>query len=297
MAGMPSDTSYLNLAPTDWPRLPLGVGVGLKREYLSGLRANPKSINFLEVHAENFMDNGPRLELLKDLSKIWPISIHGVALSLGGEDPLNPSHLKRLKFLIDKIQPACFSEHLAWSSHNGIYFNDLLPIPYNKQSLHHLTDRIDHVQQFLGKRMLIENPASYVRFQSDRLFEADFIAELIHRTSCGLLLDVNNLYVSTQNHGWQTTDWLSRIPLEDVGEIHLAGYERSDDDNGNPVLLDTHGMEVDEAVWSLYCDLLSKIGPRPTLIERDNNVPPFHVLLQEVSHAQFLMTSVRNKSL
>ncbi len=295
MIGMPLNTGHLSPAPADWSRLPIGVGIGLKREYLSELRTNSDSINFLEIHAENFMDNGPGLELLKDISKIWPISIHGVVLSLGGEDPLNQDHLEGLKFLIDTIQPASFSEHLAWSSHQGVYFNDLLPIPYNKRSLYHLADRINRVQQVLGRRMLIENPASYVRFESDTLPEADFIAELVHLTSCGLLLDVNNLYVSAQNHGWQTTDWLSRIPLEAVGEIHLAGHEPAEDDNGNPFFLDTHGMEVVEAVWALYNELLSMIGPRPTLIERDNNVPPLDSLLQEVAHAQRLITSVQER--
>jgi len=297
MTGMPLDTSFLNPSPTNWSRLPIGVGIGLKREYLSALRANSGSINFLEIHAENFMDGGPRLELLKDISKIWPISIHGVALSLGGKDPLNQDHLEGLKFLIDTIEPACFSEHLAWSSHKGVYFNDLLPIPYNKRSLYHLADRIDRVQQFLGRPMLIENPASYVRFMSDTLFEADFMAELVHLTSCGLLLDVNNLYVSAQNHGWQTKDWLSRIPLEAIGEIHLAGHEPTEDDNGNPFFLDTHGMEIGDPVWSLYDDLLSKIGPCPTLIERDNNVPPLETLLQEVAQARHLITSVKERSL
>ncbi|MBE7635676.1 DUF692 family protein [Sneathiella sp. P13V-1] len=295
MYGKPIDIGDLTLNPTIRSGLPFGVGVGLKREHLPGLRDNPNQIQFVEVHAENFMDGGPQLELLKDISKIWPVSIHGVALSLGGEDPLDKDHLRRLKHLIDTIQPGSFSEHIAWSSHNGVYYNDLFPIPYNRRRLYHLADRIDRVQQILGTRMLVENPSSYVRFQSDTMFEADFIAELVDETSCGLLLDVNNLYVSAQNHGWDTKDWLSRIPVEAVGEIHLAGHEASEDDNGNSYLVDTHGSEVVEPVWTLYCELLSKIGPCPTLIERDNNVPPLGDLLNEVSAAQLLIDAAKER--
>ncbi len=296
MFGKPIDIGDLTPNPSIRSGLPFGVGVGLKRDHLPELRANPDQIKFVEVHAENFMDNGPQLELLKDISDIWPVSIHGVALSLGGEDPLDQKHLDQLKHLIDTIEPASFSEHIAWSCHNGIYYNDLFPIPYNRRRLYHLADRIDRVQQFLGTRILVENPSSYVRFQSDTMHEADFIAELVDLTSCGLLLDVNNLYVSAQNHGWDAKDWLSRIPIETVGEIHLAGHEQTEDDNGNQYLLDTHGAEVDEPVWSLYCDVLAKAGPCPTLIERDNNIPPLETLLGEVASAQLLIDAAKERS-
>lgn len=273
------------------PELPFGVGVGLKRLHLAQLLANPDNVDFVEVHAENFMMGGVNHEMLVDVSQKWPVSIHGVALSLGGNEPLDKDHLARLKYLVDTIRPAAFSEHIAWSRHGGAYFNDLLPVPYNKPSLVRLCERVDEVQQYLGRRMLLENPATYVRFRSDAIFEADFIAELVHRTGCGILLDVNNLYVSTENHGWDAKDWLSRIQLDAVGEIHLAGHEASDDDDGGRVLVDTHGAEIVEGVWNLYSDVLAKAGPRPTLIERDNDIPPLDVLLQEVNFARFLTQS------
>ncbi|WCL54353.1 MNIO family bufferin maturase [Gimibacter soli] len=277
----PSPANRRELAP--------GVGVGLKRPHLKQLLANPTSIDFVEVHAENFMLGGPNLEMLQDVARVWPVSVHGVALSLGGDDPLDRDHLARLRHLIDTVKPASFSEHIAWSRDDGIYLNDLLPIPYNRLTIDRMGESINEAQQYLGRRILLENPASYVRFRSDTLFEADFIAELVHRTGCGLLLDLNNLYVSARNHGWDMRDWLSRIQLGAVGEIHLAGHEQSLDEDGSPVLIDTHGDAVADAVWALYEDFLALAGPRPTLIERDNNIPPLAELLVEVDHARLLM--------
>lgn len=291
MPGKPVYTEHSPLPPVR-AALPNGVGVGLKLEHLAQLQTNPKSLDFIEVHAENFMMAGARREMLHEISKIWPVSVHGVALSLGGDDPLDEEHLQRLKSLLELIQPASFSEHIAWSRHKGIYFNDLLPVVYNRPQLNRLVERVDHVQQYLGRQMLLENPSTYVRFQSDTIFEADFIAELVHRTGCGILLDVNNLHVSASNHGWDPKDWLSRIQLSAVGEIHLAGHEATDDDDGNSVLVDTHGADISEPVWFLYSDVLSMAGPRPTLIERDTNVPPLDALLREVELAKLLSLSV-----
>ncbi|WP_199899191.1 MNIO family bufferin maturase [Sneathiella glossodoripedis] len=296
MCGRPLQLGTMTSARTVQSSLPHGIGVGLKREYLAELHSHPDQISFLEIHAENFMESGPQLEMLKEISKVWPISVHGVALSLGGNDPLNSDHLNKLKYLLDSIHAASFSEHIAWSNHDGIYFNDLLPIPYNDCSLHNLANRIDQVQQFLGRSILIENPASYIRFRSDTRYEADFIAELVNLTSCGLLLDVNNLYVSAKNHGWNTNEWLSQIPCNAIGEIHLAGHEMAKDNNGYSYLLDTHGVEVTRDVWLLYCDLLLKTGPCPTLIERDNNIPPLDTVLKEVTFAQILLDAAKDIS-
>ncbi|WP_417451586.1 DUF692 domain-containing protein [Kordiimonas sp.] len=284
-----------SLPPNSRLELTPGVGVGLKHQYLSGLMANPTRVDFVEIHAENFMTPGAARELLLEASKQWPLSIHGVALSLGGNDPLDGAHLSRLKDLVDIAKPAIFSEHIAWCRHDGTYFNDLLPVPYNRQTLNRLCDRVYEVQQYLGRQILLENPSSYVRFQSDTMHEADFVAELVHRTGCGILLDLNNLYVSAQNHGWDTGDWLSRIQLDAVGEVHLAGHELSDDDIGHQVLIDTHGEEISGAVWFLYSEFLSAAGPRPTLIERDNNVPAIEDMLEEVALARFLMQSDMGK--
>jgi len=278
-----------SLSPPARLELTASVGVGLKPQYVSALMADPTKVDFAEVHAENYMIPGPRSDLLVDMSRNWPVSIHGVALSLGGEDPLDRIHLSRLKRLVDTVNPALFSEHVAWSRHGDTYFNDLLPVPYNRQSLTRLCDRVHEVQQYLGRQILLENPSSYVRFQSDTMHEADFLAELVHRTGCGVLLDINNLFVSAQNHGWTADDWLSRIQLDAVGEIHLAGHEETSDDSGNRVLIDTHGEEVSEPVWFLYSEFLALAGPRPTLIERDNNIPPLKDILQEVELAKFLM--------
>lgn len=286
IAGLPSPSPTCLLS-----ELANGVGVSLKRQHYTALMANPTQVDFVEIHAENYMTRGQNIEILMDASKQWPISIHGVALSLGGNDPLDRTHLSHLKHLIDTVKPASFSEHIAWSRHGGKYYNDLLPIPYNKQSLERIRDRVDEVQQYLGRQILLENPSSYIRFRSDAIYEADFIAELVHRVNCGILLDINNLYISARNHGWDTKDWLSRIQLNHVGEIHLAGHEQSKDDDGNCLLIDTHGEDISKSVWDLYCEFLSVAGPRPTLIERDNNIPSLEELLKEVELASFLMES------
>jgi uncharacterized protein (UPF0276 family) len=283
----------MTINPTQCPPacngLPHGVGVGLKRQYVTPLLADPTAVDFVEIHAENYLSGGRQVEVLQEIARRWPLSVHGIALSLGGEDPLDKQHLMRLTVLLETVKPASFSEHIAWSRHEGVYFGDLLPIPYNEASLAHLAARVDYTQQFLGHRMLLENPSSYVRFEADTMHEADFIAELVKRTGCGLLLDINNLHVSARNHGWDATDWLTRIPLDAVGEIHLAGHEATQDADGTPLLIDSHGDEIADPVWSLYSDFLMLAGPRATLIERDNNVPPLGQLLQEVNLAQLLL--------
>lgn len=263
--------------------LPRGVGIGLKREHCLALLADPSPVAFVEIHAENFMsEGGPNLALLDRIAQTWPLSIHGVALSLGGEASLDREHLSRLRRLLMRAEPAMFSEHLAWSSHDGVYFNDLLPVAYDTPTLQRVIDHVDLAQSYLGRRILLENPATYIELAKSTWHEAEFLREIVRKTGCGLLLDLNNLYVSSQNHGWAKDDWLRRIPLEQVEEIHLAGHERIEDEAGATILIDSHGDPVSEAVFDLLAQVTSLIGPRPILIERDNNVPPLEDLLQEV---------------
>jgi uncharacterized protein len=263
--------------------LPHGVGIGLKREHCQALLTDPSPVDFVEIHAENFMSaGGPNLALLDRIAATWPLSIHGVALSLGGEAPLDQDHLLRLRRLLDRAQPTVFSEHLAWSSHDGVYFNDLLPVAYDTATLQRVIDHIDLTQSFLDRPILLENPSTYVEMAKSTWHEAEFLGEIARKTGCGLLLDLNNLYVSSQNHGWAISDWLDCFPLEQVGEIHLAGHERVEDEAGHPLLIDSHGDPVSEAVFDLFAQVTSLAGPRPVLVERDNNVPSLEDFLQEV---------------
>ncbi|MGV3510711.1 MAG: DUF692 domain-containing protein [Novosphingobium sp.] len=273
--------------------LPPGVGVGLKREHCQALLADPSPVDFVEVHAENFMsEGGPNLALLDRIAETWPLSIHGVALSLGGEAPLDREHLLRLRRMVDRAQPATFSEHLAWSSHDGVYFNDLLPVAYDTATLIRVIDHIDQLQGYLGRTILLENPSTYVELDTSTWHEAEFLSEIARKTGCGLLLDLNNLYISSHNHGWSIDDWFDRVPLDRIGEIHLAGHERVEDDAGDALLIDSHGDPVSAAVLDLLAQVTTLAGPLPVLIERDNNVPPLADLLQEVGSVRTLQAAL-----
>ena len=209
-----------------------------------------------------------------------------MGLSIGGAQPIDRAHLARLKTLIDRYQPALFSEHLAWSTHDGVFLNDLLPLPYNRATLQRVCRHIDQVQETLGVRMLLENPSTYVQIESSSMIEAEFLREVSTRTGCGLLLDVNNVYVSATNHGFDPMSYIAQFPAEQVGEIHLAGHTVDEDSAGRPLLIDSHSAQVAEIVWSLFRQALARTGPVPTLIEWDNDVPPFPVLSGEVARAQ-----------
>jgi uncharacterized protein (UPF0276 family) len=222
----------------------------------------------------------------------YPLSIHGVGLSIGSEEPLDASHLNSVAQLVDRYQPAVFSEHLAWSSHGGVFLNDLLPLPYNLLTLSRVCDHIDQVQNCLGRDMLLENPSTYVEFVSSTWSEGDFLREVIRRTGCGLLLDVNNVYVSSINHGRDPTRSLCEMPCHATQEIHLAGFAEDLDGAGDRLLIDAHGSSVTDAVWALYDTALSLTGPQPTLIERDNDLPDFATLLQEAQLAEQHMGSL-----
>ncbi len=266
------------------------VGVGFKPQHAADALGTEHGVGFFEVHAENYMgDGGPPHRLLSELRECFPLSLHGVALSIGGAGPLDKEHLVRLKRLIDRYQPALFSEHLAWSTHDGVYLNDLLPVPYNEETLSGVANHIDEVQETLQRRMLLENPSTYVAFENSTMREVDFLSEIVRRTGCGLLLDVNNVYVSAVNHATEPMAYLDQFPMEHVGEIHLGGNAEDHDDLDAPLLIDAHGTPVAETVWHLYARTIARIGPVPTLIEWDNDVPSFAVLAAEAARAGDIM--------
>jgi uncharacterized protein len=267
--------------------IPAGGGTGLKHEHAGDIFGGGFAVDFFEIHAENFMGaGGPPHQLLRRIRADYPLSIHGVGLSIGGAGPPDRDHLARLKTLIDRYQPGLFSEHLAWSTHGDVFLNDLLPVPYNKRTLDRVCAHIDQVQATLGTRMLLENPSAYVALEASTMGEVEFLRTVAERTGCGLLLDVNNVYVSAVNHGFDPKRYIDSFPVEHVGEIHLAGYAEDHDGAGGRLLIDAHGCAVADIVWALYRRALARTGPIPTLVEWDNDVPPFPVVAAEVARVQ-----------
>ena len=270
--------------------LPLRAGVGYKSQHRADILANPEQIGWIEIHAENYMGDGGRpIAELKELSEIYPVSCHGVGLSIGAEKGLDPTHLERLKKLIGWLKPAQFSEHLAWSTHGAEFLNDLLPLPYTGAVQTRVADHINQVQDTLGVHMLLENPSTYLQFEESDMSETDFIAGVVEKTGCGLLLDVNNVFISAQNQGYSATEYIDAYPVEHVGEIHLGGHEEDEDDEGRPLLIDSHSRAVADPVWQLYSYLIDKIGPRPTLIEWDNDIPEWSKLGADAKAAEAIM--------
>lgn len=271
--------------------LPARAGIGLKPQHFRDLLDTRPALGFLEIHAENYMvEGGPFHHYLGLIRERYALSVHGVGLSIGAEGPLDLAHLDRLATLLERYQPESFSEHLAWSTHGGRFFNDLLPLAYDENSLECVCRHIQQVQERLRRRLLLENPATYVEFASSGIDEAQFIAEVVARTGCGLLLDLNNLHVSCTNHHRDPRAYLAALPLHAVGEIHLAGFAEDRDAAGAPLLIDDHGAPVDEAVWTLYRETLARLGPLPTLIERDNAIPPLAELVDEAQRAAHLLS-------
>ena len=273
--------------------LPNLAGIGYKPQHFQHLTQAPGAVRWLEIHAENYMGDGGRpLAQLRALADRFPISVHGVGLSIGGEGPLDPDHLALLKHLCDWLQPASFSEHLAWSTHGDAYLNDLLPLPYTEATLARVCDHIDHVQTSLARPMLLENPSTYLAFSDSSMDEVTFLSEIAKRTGCGLLLDVNNVFVSATNQTWDPVAYIDAFPLAQVGEIHLGGHDEDEDEHGAPLLIDSHGREVVDPVWTLYAHTIARGGPKPTLIEWDNNVPDFPVLQDEAARAHTILQPV-----
>ena len=265
-------------------------GVGLKAEHYRTIVETRPDIGFFEVHAENYMGaGGPPHRYLSAIRERYPLSLHGVGLSIGADRPLDKGHLERLKRLTERYAPGLFSEHLAWSTHDSGFFNDLLPVPYTSETLLRVAEHIDEVQSFLGRQMLLENPSTYLAFAECTYSEIDFIAEVVRRTGCGLLLDVNNVYVASTNQQWDPIAYIDAYPLAHVQEIHLAGHTREADDKGRPLLIDTHNRPVDEIVWNLFAYTIERIGPVPTLIEWDADVPGWSTLKQEAERAEAIM--------
>lgn len=269
------------------------IGVGLKPAHFAEILGARPALNFFEIHAENYMaSGGPAHRWLSALAEIHPLSLHGVGLSLGSSEKLDAGHLARLKRLERLYRPALVSEHLAWCSFAGAYFPDLLPLPYDESALRRTADKISAVQEVLGRAILIENPATYLRFQGDALAEPQFLDELAGMTGCGLLLDVANVHVAATNHGFDSRAYFDAFPLHRVAEIHLAGSAEIADADGS-LLIDDHGSAVKPEVWTLYEDVLRRAGPRPTLIEWDNHVPDFSTLLAEAEKARAVQGSIR----
>ncbi len=259
-----------------------GFGLGLRPEHYRDFIERRPAVDWLEVISENYMvPGGKPLHFLDTIRRDIPMVMHGVSLSIGSTDPLNLDYLRDLKALADRIEPGWISDHLCWTGVDHHNLHDLLPLPYTEAALRHLTDRVSQVQDLLGRRLVLENVSSYVSFAADEMSEAEFIAELLKRSDCQLLLDVNNVYVSSVNHGFDAQAFIDAMPAERVVQIHLAGHQ----DHGDH-LIDTHDAPVCEAVWSLYGYTVRRLGPVPAMIERDDHIPPLDELLAELGRAR-----------
>lgn len=275
-------------------QLPSAPGVGFKPQHFDAIVTGPQPIGFVEIHAENYMgDGGEPHAQLRALHDNYALSIHGVGLSIGSMRPLDEDHLARLRHLCDRYAPESFSEHLAWSSHGEAYLNDLLPLPYTRETLDRVVEHVDRVQSSLARRMLLENPSTYLVFAESEIPEVEFLDTVARRTGCGLLLDVNNVFVSARNHATDPLAYLAGFPLARVGEIHLGGHDEQSDDAGAPLLIDAHGTPVAEPVWALYEHVIARTGPLPTLIEWDNDVPEWPVLAGEAERVRSILDRAR----
>jgi uncharacterized protein (UPF0276 family) len=268
--------------------IPVTAGLGLRAPHVSRVIAERPPVPWFEVHSENyFADGGPAIASLERVRTHYPLSLHGVGMALGSCTPLDRDHVSRLARLVERVEPALVSEHLCWGRSARRHYNDLLPLPYTPEALDLVASRIDEVQESLGRRILVENIAAYVAFPESTIPEPEFLAALARRTGCGLLLDVNNVYVNVHNHGGDASAWLDAIPAGAVQEIHLAGFDAS-----GAMLIDTHGNAVVDDVWTLYRRVLGRIGPRPTLIEWDTDIPAFEVLDAEREKARSILESI-----
>ena len=273
--------------------LPPHVGIGYKAQHYIDIIKNPGALSWLEIHVENYMGQGGRpIAQLRHLAEKFPISVHGVGLSIGGSGPLNIDHLQRLKSLIDWLNPASFSEHLAWSTHDNHFLNDLLPLPYTATTMKRVANHIDQVQHTLGRQMLLENPSSYLSFSESDMDETEFLAQIVKRTGCGLLLDVNNVFVSAANLKTSPQAYIDAFPMHAVGELHLGGHDEDEDETGAPLLIDSHGKSIVDPVWALLDYTLARSGPKPLLIEWDNDVPDWNILSAELTRADAALALV-----
>ncbi|RFB75597.1 MNIO family bufferin maturase [Methylovirgula sp. 4M-Z18] len=287
-----ADVSVTSAYPRRFPVFAIAgqAGTSFKHEHLPAILADRKPRGFFEVHAENYMGaGGPPHQALETIRRDNPISLHGVCMSIGGPQPLDIAHLHRFKELITRYEPALVSEHLAWSTHGTTYFNDLLPLPYTETTLDRVCAHIDQVQEAIGRPMLLENPSTYVAFCESTMSETDFIRAIARRTGCGLLLDINNVFVSAINHGFSARDYLAEFPLAKVGEVHLAGHSEQTDDEGDLLLIDSHDGPVADPVWDLFESVIGRCGPIATLIEWDGKIPDWPILKAEALAAQTIL--------
>lgn len=266
----------------------LGFGLGLRPDYYEEILAQKPQVDWFEILSENYLiPGGKPLYYLDKIRQDYPIVMHGVSLSLGSSDPLDYDYLRQLKHLAVRVEPQWISDHLCWTGVNGVNVHDLLPIPYTKEAIHHLVARIQDVQEFLQRPILIENVSSYLTYKQSEMTEWDFIVELVKRSGCYILLDVNNVYVSSVNHHFNPWDYIKALPAERVAQIHLAGHAN----HGN-YIIDTHDAPVVEPVWELYAETIRHLGQISTMIERDDNMPPFTELLEEIKQARFIAESI-----
>ncbi|MFQ5983832.1 MAG: DUF692 domain-containing protein [Woeseiaceae bacterium] len=290
-----NDLFFKGTRPFTAGPVPVSAGIGLRHPHVPDFLESPPAIGWIEVHSENYLAaGGPRLGALEAIRKDYPLSCHGVGLSLGSHEGLDTAHLTRLEALFDRFEPQLVSEHVSWSVTEGVYLNDLLPLPYTEEALAVVCGNIDHAQEFFGRQILVENPSSYLRIAHSTMPEWEFMSEVARRTGCGILLDVNNVYVSAHNHVFDPETYLAAIPADAVREIHLAGHavRRFGDET---VLIDDHGSVVIDPVWRLFELALRRLGPLPTLIEWDANVPELSVLLGEAERAEGFLNALRTR--
>ena len=276
----------------DYGSIPAQAGIGLRFQHHQAVVEARPAVAWFEVHTENYMGGGTPLRYLEAVRDEYPVSLHGTGLSVGSAEGLNELHLERVERVIERIEPGLVSEHLSWSVVGGTYLADLLPLPMTEEALEIVCRNVDHAQTHLRRRILIENPSSYLCYTHSTIPEWEFIATLADRTGCGILCDVNNIYVSARNHGWRASDYLAALPKDAVGEIHLAGHTVRHLQGGRTIRIDDHGSRVDPAVWTLYAEALARFGPLPTLIEWDTNVPALAVLHEEAARADVFINEV-----
>lgn len=279
---------------SDAKSLPAKAGIGLRADHYVDVLNDHPDTGWFEVHSENYFGEGGRpLYYLEKIAEHYPLSLHGVGLSIGSTDALDTAHLKKLKSLVQRFEPGLISEHLSWGSVGGRHFNDLFPLPYTDEALSHMVERVSQVQEYLGRQILIENVSSYLQFESSTIPEWEFIRELAQKSGCGILLDVNNIYVNAKNHKFDPRVFIEAIPVEYVKEIHLAGHTVKQFEDGE-ILIDTHNKRVSDDVWALYQETMQRVGTVPVLIEWDTDIPALSVLLDEADKAQRILDSVRS---
>jgi uncharacterized protein (UPF0276 family) len=269
--------------------IPARAGIGLRFQHHQAVLECPPDVAFMEVHTENYMGGGAPIRCLEFVRRDYPVSLHGVGLSLGSAEGLDPIHLERIRQVAERIEPALMSEHISWSVSGGAYLADLLPLPMTEEALDVVCRHVDQMQSTLRRKILVENPSTYMQFRQSTIPEWEFMATVAARTGCGILCDINNIFVSAKNHGWDAAAYVAALPSEAIGEIHLAGHSVRQLADGASLRIDDHGSCVADEVWSLYAEALRRFGPTPTLIEWDNNIPPLEVLLVQARHADTLI--------